>query len=253
VDGTRPATAHAATIATVGERLRAARERQGVSLRELAKRIGLSPSAVSQIERGHVMPSVGTLYAMTSRLQLSMDELFGDGRAADAPIAAPAHAGDAGPATDAPIAAPARAGDAEHGTPLPAAGAVVALTLASGTVTGPTGRVFPKRERTVITLASGVRWELLTSYEPGVEFLYVVYPVGSESCERDNPISHGGTERGVVLQGRLGVTLGREDHELGAGDSIAFRSNVPHRLWAIGDAAAEAVWFITGRNSDPGA
>ncbi|MDO8211896.1 helix-turn-helix domain-containing protein [Conexibacter sp. CPCC 206217] len=230
-------------IGAVGEGLRAAREHQRLSLREFAKQLGLSPSAVSQIERGQVMPSVGTLYAMTSRLGLSMDELFGarTGGAAAPPL----------PALSPPAALRSLAAGSFAPTDddAPPAGAIVALTLAAGGAGSPTGRVFPKDERTVITLASGVRWELLTSYEPGVEFLYVVYPVGSESCEADKLISHGGSERGVVLRGRLGVTLGRDHHELGAGDSIAFRSDVPHRLWAIGDEAAEAVWFVTGRNA----
>lgn len=62
----------------VGAKLRAERERQGVTLREMARRIGMSPSLVSQIERGLVMPSVGTLWSMTTELGLIMDDLFRD-------------------------------------------------------------------------------------------------------------------------------------------------------------------------------
>src|SRR5438034_10660150 len=75
----------------VGQRLRAERERHGLSLRELARRLGISPSALSQIETGKSRPSVGTLYAIVTELRMSMDVLFGgrlDG--ADAPAAAPA-------------------------------------------------------------------------------------------------------------------------------------------------------------------
>lgn len=60
----------------LGTRLRQERERQGLALRELARRIEVSPSLVSQIERGLVMPSVGTLWSMTTALGLVMDELF---------------------------------------------------------------------------------------------------------------------------------------------------------------------------------
>ena len=52
----------------VGQRLRAERERQGVSLRSLAKRLAISPSALSQIETGRSRPSVGTLYAIVHEL-----------------------------------------------------------------------------------------------------------------------------------------------------------------------------------------
>jgi transcriptional regulator with XRE-family HTH domain len=47
-------------------------------LRELARRVGVSPSLISQIERGLVAPSVGTLWSITTELGLVMDELFGD-------------------------------------------------------------------------------------------------------------------------------------------------------------------------------
>jgi ribosome-binding protein aMBF1 (putative translation factor) len=45
----------------VGQRLRSERERHGLSLRELARRLEISPSALSQIETGRSRPSVGTL------------------------------------------------------------------------------------------------------------------------------------------------------------------------------------------------
>jgi transcriptional regulator with XRE-family HTH domain len=209
-----PSTGLSAT-AKLGRRLRSVREARAISLRELARRLSLSPSAVSQIERGHVMPSVGTLYAMTSELGVRMDEVLVEESLPRA--------------------------DAANDDRFAAGGGAPALAP-------PATHVFRHGSRTAITLATGVRWELLTSYEPGVEFLHVVYPPGSESCERAFPIRHEGSERGVVLHGCLGVTLGAEDHELAPGDSIAFRSDVPHRLWAIGDAAAEAIWFIVGRN-----
>jgi transcriptional regulator with XRE-family HTH domain len=60
----------------VGAHLRARREEQGVSLRELARRLQISPSALSQIETGKSRPSVGTLYAIVSELRMSLDELF---------------------------------------------------------------------------------------------------------------------------------------------------------------------------------
>src|SRR5215210_3426547 len=60
----------------VGPRLRAERERHGVSLRQLARRLAISPSALSQIETGRSRPSVGTLYAIVTELGLSFDELF---------------------------------------------------------------------------------------------------------------------------------------------------------------------------------
>ena len=64
----------------VGVRLREERERRGISLRELARRVGVSPSLVSQIELDRVNPSVSTLYALVTELGMTMSEVFGDVR-----------------------------------------------------------------------------------------------------------------------------------------------------------------------------
>jgi transcriptional regulator with XRE-family HTH domain len=69
----------------LGTRLREGRERKQMTVRGLARYVGVSPSLISQIERGKVMPSVATLYAMTNQLELVVDDLFKD---ADAPRAA---------------------------------------------------------------------------------------------------------------------------------------------------------------------
>src|SRR5437763_16648400 len=60
----------------LGSRLRQARERKGFTVRGLARYVGVSPSLVSQIERGRVMPSVGTLYSLANELGLVVDDLF---------------------------------------------------------------------------------------------------------------------------------------------------------------------------------
>jgi transcriptional regulator with XRE-family HTH domain len=64
--------------ADLGARLREGRERKGFTVRGLARYVGVSPSLVSQIERGRVMPSVGTLYAIANQLELVVDDLFRD-------------------------------------------------------------------------------------------------------------------------------------------------------------------------------
>ena len=63
-------------VSHIGPRLRAQRELLGLSLRELARRIGVSASLISQIERDKVNPSVSTLYALVRELGLGMGDLF---------------------------------------------------------------------------------------------------------------------------------------------------------------------------------
>ena len=60
----------------IGDRLRATRQERGLSLRELAERLGVSPSLISQVETGRARPSVSTLYAIASELNVSLDELL---------------------------------------------------------------------------------------------------------------------------------------------------------------------------------
>jgi len=193
----------------IGERLRAERQLRGLSLRELAERLGLSASLISQIETGRARPSVQTLYAVAGELDLSIDDLlFPNGR------------GEA-------------AGD-ERGT-------------RAEVDAGPVQRATTRKR---IRLASGVVWERLTTRsDPETEFLYVTYEVGGASSAEHEFQRHGGEEWGFVISGRLGVTIGFDDHELGPGDAIAFDSSAPHRLYNRGTEPVHAIWFVLGRNA----
>jgi transcriptional regulator with XRE-family HTH domain len=192
----------------LGARLRQARERKGFTVRGLARYVGVSPSLVSQVERGRVMPSVGTLYSIANQLELVVDDLFRDA---------------------------GRGGKNER-----------AATL--NDATDPVQR--PSNRRT-IRLAEGVRWERLTPRpDPEVEFLYVVYEAGAESCDKDSLIRHGGKEYAYIINGRLGLKVGFEEFELGPGDSITFDAQMPHRLWTVGKKPAEAIWVVYNRHGD---
>jgi transcriptional regulator with XRE-family HTH domain len=60
----------------LGPRIRSHRQTVGLSLRELARRLDVSPSLLSQVERGLAQPSVSTLWAIVTELGLSLDALF---------------------------------------------------------------------------------------------------------------------------------------------------------------------------------
>ena len=78
----------------VGSRLREERVRRGISLRELARRVGVSPSLVSQIELDRVNPSVSTLYALVTELGMTMSDVFGDAAQSGGPARAARRDGD---------------------------------------------------------------------------------------------------------------------------------------------------------------
>jgi transcriptional regulator with XRE-family HTH domain len=200
------------TAVDIGQRLRSRRAELGLSARELARRLSLSPSLISQIENGKSNPSVGTLYLIVTELELSLDELF---------------AGVTG-------RGPER-GDGSDG-PAPAARR---------------GPVVTEDDREELQLASGVRWQRLThSPDPNVDFLHVIYEPDGASCADNMLMRHAGFEYGYVLEGRLQVTIGFESYLLGPGDSISFASIEPHRLAAASEEPVRAIWVVVGRFGD---
>ncbi len=69
----------------LGPRLRQVREERRLSVRELARRIGCSPSLISQMERGVSVPSVGVLYSLATELDSSLDYLVFGTRGSSTP------------------------------------------------------------------------------------------------------------------------------------------------------------------------
>jgi transcriptional regulator with XRE-family HTH domain len=67
----------AQATARVGAALRAYRLRRELSQSALARLAGVSPSAISQVERGERGLSLETLLALASRLNVTLDELLG--------------------------------------------------------------------------------------------------------------------------------------------------------------------------------
>lgn len=60
----------------VGERLKAIRKLRGLSQRELAKRVGVTNSTISMIEKNGVSPSVSSLKKVLSGIPISIGDFF---------------------------------------------------------------------------------------------------------------------------------------------------------------------------------
>jgi transcriptional regulator with XRE-family HTH domain len=198
----------------LGPRLRAIRLSRGLSLRELARRLELSPSSISQIETGKMQPSVRTLYAFVSEFGVTVDEVLFDQEQ-------------------------------------PPNGASGALSDSSPAVAGPGLSVQRAEGRPTITLSSGVTWERLMFWaDEDVEFIEATYPPGGSSGP-DNALGrHSGHEFGFVLSGTLRVVVGFDEFVLAPGDSITFPSPTPHRLSNEGSETVRAIWVVRGRRGD---
>jgi transcriptional regulator with XRE-family HTH domain len=206
----------------VGSLVRRERQKQGLSLRELARRVGVSASMLSQVETGRTRPSVSTIYAIATELGLSIDALLSDEEAAMA------------------NAAVAAGGRVRRGT----AGA--SLTA------DPASQLIRPDQRRKLELESGVTWELLSDLLPYlVDFMYVTYEPGGRSSSSGKLMRHSGTEFAFLLRGTLKIQVGFDEYVLQPGDAMAFDSSEPHLLVNEGAEPAEGIWFVLGRRGVP--
>jgi len=198
----------------LGPRLREVRSAGGLSVRELARRVGCSASLISQIERGVSVPSVGVLYALATELGSSLDYLlFGSGA-----------------------------------TPAPA---VTAVAVAAAAAAPPAAVVQRGGDRKIIDLASGVRWERLTPQsEAMTDFLEVIYSPGGHSTDERRPLRHDGREYALILSGTLTANIGFESYDLEPGDSIAFDAATPHEYLNKTGEVVRAISVVV--HSEPG-
>lgn len=176
-----------------------------MSMSALARDVGISPSMVSQIERGRTLPSVATLFALATALGADIDVFFGDRVDRSRP-----------PAIVQPRAA--QADESRH--------------------------VVRRGERATVHIGGGVSWERLTPAPLGtVEFLELVYAPGAESSGA--LYRHPGIEMTCVLEGAFRIDIGFEQYHLEPGDSIQFPSSLPHRYLNPTDTVARAITVIT--------
>lgn len=198
-------------VERLGIRLREEREKRGVSVRGLAREVGVSASMVSQIETGKVQPSVSTLYAITTALGIAVEDLFN-------------------PSVERLEPPSARDG----------------LEALRGHRLGP---LVHQPERRVLQLDSGVTWELLGELpQHTVDFLRVTYAPGGTSSSGGGLMRHPGSEYGHLLTGELVLTLGFEEMVVRPGDSICFDSTTPHSYRNEGSVPAVGVWFVIERD-----
>jgi transcriptional regulator with XRE-family HTH domain len=194
----------------IGGRLAAHRAQRGIKVSALARQIGVSPSLISQIERGQSRPSVSTLFALAEALNVPVDAFFRDG---DHSEAAPPESPRLGVVGEAPPSERRQRHLVRRG------------------------------ERSAIDIEGGVRWERLTPAPlDDLEFMELVYGPGAES--HPALYRHPGMEMVLVLSGKLVIFLGFERYDLEPGDSITFPSTTPHRYLNPTEETTRAVTVI---------
>jgi transcriptional regulator with XRE-family HTH domain len=195
----------ALTPESLGARLRELRTGAGVSLRALATRLGISPSAVSQIERGVMRPSVSRLIAYVGAIGVPLSAVFETGleKAAE---------GSAGAAQT-----------GQYQFAIRRSWEIAPILLGGGVTFR---RLSPVPTR-------------------GVEFFESVYPPNSMSNAHGELLRHEGYEVGTVTAGELTVDFDTDVVTLAAGDSITYPCSRPHLIAnRSATTTAIATWLI---------
>lgn len=105
-----------------------------------------------------------------------------------------------------------------------------------------------KNERRVLQFPkSHLTYELLS---PGVshqiEMIRTRIEVGASTCSK--PLSHGGEECTLVIEGKMKIQVGDEFFILEEGDSIYYIASIPHKITSIGDKDLVIISAITPSN-----
>ncbi|WP_402464434.1 helix-turn-helix domain-containing protein [Isoptericola aurantiacus] len=189
----------------IGPRLRRLRTTTGRSLGSVAKEMGISSSALSQMETGVMKPSVNRLVEFVGVLGLPVSAIFDD------------H-GFFVPTIDEDASAVAE--------PVPG----VLVTHAA--------------DSEPAQLSQGVTYRRLSPAPlPGVDWFESTYPPGSSSSIDGAMLVHAGYESGYVIRGELTFEFSEGPVRLGAGSSLSFRATRPHRVLNDTDDVAVAAWL----------
>ncbi|MCT9819375.1 helix-turn-helix domain-containing protein [Microbacterium sp. W1N] len=198
----------------IGARLRQLRLAQGRSLASVAQAVGISSSALSQIETGAMQPSVNRLVEIVGEVGVPVSAIFDD--------------------YDVLHPRAAAAGSSE---PIPGVRVTTATADAAEAA----------------TLDQGVVYRRLTPVGlDGIDLFETIYPPRASSSTDGAMLVHTGYEVGSILRGTLRFEFAEGAVDLAAGDSLAFWATRPHRVVnESADATASAIWLTLRDLTEP--
>lgn len=189
----------------IGSRLRRLRLGAGRSLTSVAQELGISSSALSQMETGTLQPSVNRLVELVAVLGVPVSAIFDDADVFE-------------PHLDSSVDAASE--------PIP--GVLVNAASTTG----------------LAHLGQGVTYRRLSPVAlPGVDLFESTYPPGSSSSLDGAMLVHDGHETGSVLSGTLTFEFSEGSVRLGPGGALSFAATRPHRVVNDSAEVAVAVWL----------
>jgi DNA-binding transcriptional MerR regulator/mannose-6-phosphate isomerase-like protein (cupin superfamily) len=179
----------------IGRHIRQLRQSCALSITEVSKRAGLSPSFISLVERSMSGISISSLEAICGAMGSSVREVLG---------------------------------------------------LSKKTAR----RKVPARDRRVLpSMDPGMRVEQLVEGDTFLDCQLFTLAPGKQS---QGSYAHEGEEFIFILSGTLEVTVDHIDrYNLKSGDSLCFRSTLPHSWRNPGKINARGIWINTGKSDLP--
>jgi transcriptional regulator with XRE-family HTH domain len=102
--------------------------------------------------------------------------------------------------------------------------------------------VVHESNRKVLSPCPGITYYLLTKDLQGqIEFILAVFEVGTDT----ELLAHDGEECCLVLEGKARIQVGEVSYILEKGDSLRYKSSLPHRVSNAADQTFRAIWVIT--------
>lgn len=176
---------------TVGSRLRDLRLHNGMSIRGLAERCGLSHPFISSVEKNATSPSVSSLKKILDALGITLTDFFAEKKSIE--------------------------------------------------------RIAFYKANELTELADGVNlsYRQVGANLKGAEMLILHERYAPGASTGEDKYHHQAQEGGVIVQGRLLITVGDESRVLEQSDAYYFDSTIPHKMENISDEECVVVSAVT--------
>lgn len=102
-----------------------------------------------------------------------------------------------------------------------------------------------ERDTTVYDDEDNMHTESFTSGLRDPQFMSFLCTVPPGGTSGQKHMHHPGDELIVLMEGKLKVIIAGEEYMLNAGDSLSFKSHLPHRWTNVGDGDARVIWTLS--------
>jgi transcriptional regulator with XRE-family HTH domain len=102
-----------------------------------------------------------------------------------------------------------------------------------------------QRDTTVYDDEHNMHTESLTSGLRDPQFMSFICTVPKGGSSGRQQMYHPGDELVVLMEGQLEISIAGESYLLGPGDSLSFKSHLPHRWDNVGDGDARVIWTLS--------